>query len=294
MFKWSGKRFVSFSRILLVVFVLFFIFSYSIASRIHDRDKKITPKSEKSLIQSASMVVAYPFLTLFQAYDKMIEDEKKRLKNCNSHIMNAYIDLQEKYKHLEVQNNQLKELTKFVYKDTQVIATARPIITTAGFFSKIIRINAGANQNIKVGDIAVTEEGLVGRVIDVYAETCDILPIHHSLSKIAGMTKRENVKLLLSGRARNKVVAEYASEPLLLREGDEIITLSDGGRLPYGIRIGTIDNVNKRPISVNLAVNFASLDYIEIIRLNPISQDISQEDKKEPLEKNTKKDDKNT
>ena len=130
-------------------------------------------------------------------------------------------------------------------------------------------MNIGKKNGVQKDDIAITKEGLVGRIIAVGKHTADIMPINHAASKIIGIEASTGVKLLISGRYQMHMIAEYVTDPLLLKKNMVIRTLSDGRTIPFNIPIGKIIDPHAKPIHIALAVNFKNLHYVRIVRFRP-------------------------
>ncbi|MEM6603828.1 MAG: rod shape-determining protein MreC [Pseudomonadota bacterium] len=255
------RYFLNFRRIVgltvAICLMLYFIFNDDIETS--SEDKNI----EHAFFENVSDFIALPFL-----YGKdLIEAVFSPSASLENELINAYILLKEENQTLKENNKKLRMLLDYQPDESVTVATARLITSPNGIFSKMLRINAGRKNGVALGDIVLAKEGLVGRIVKVGDKTSYILPINHSVSKIAAITSDKTVKLLMSGRFQNMAVAEYVTEPLLLENGDVIKTISDGETMPHDVIIGHIRNKDVQPVTIDLAVNFQQLDYVRIIRM---------------------------
>ena len=90
--------------------------------------------------------------------------------------------------------------------------------------------------------------------------------MRHISAKTIGRIKDKGNLVLVSGRHLKGGIIDYISNTVGLEKDQQILTVSDGVSMPAGILIGTIMNAYDRPIKVKLAVDFATLDYVTIIR----------------------------
>ena len=230
----------------------------------------------QSINQHLSSLVAQPFQWLHHLTSKYFTFSPPP----SEQLKNAYIQLKSEYTELKQEHHQLSQLLNYTPDNVTNISTGKIISSPNGLFAKTLLVNVGAFNGVQKDDIAITKEGLVGRIIDVQDHQSEILPVNHAASKIVGVESKTGVKLLISGRYQLYMIAEYVTDPLLLKKNMIIRTLSDGKTIPHNIPIGKIIDPYAKPIQIKLAVNFKNLQHIRIVRFNrpPLAEDIKQEE----------------
>jgi cell shape-determining protein MreC len=177
-----------------------------------------------------------------------------------------YERIKHEYALLKDENKKLSDLVKYYPTYGKIIATGRVLSDTNSFGIGIFTISVGLKNHVRFGDIVTTEHGLVGKIVKIYPETSVVLPVRHISAKTIGRIKDKGNLVLVSGRHLKGGIIDYISNTVGLEKDQQILTVSDGVSMPAGIPIGTIINAYDRPIKVKLAVNFATLDYVTIIR----------------------------
>jgi rod shape-determining protein MreC len=137
--------------------------------------------------------------------------------------------------------------------------------------------NAGAAHGVKVGYIAVNEDGLIGRVVSVGQETSRVLMLDDYNSRIPVMGEASRVRAVLAGAASHPpdlYTAPYQPQsPRLdfivgaqsLREGERMITSGDGGLYPRGIPVGLAHRDGDGAWHVALAAAQRPIDFVRIV-----------------------------
>jgi cell shape-determining protein MreC len=185
------------------------------------------------------------------------------------HVRNLKIDyerLKQEYILLKIENQKLSSIVKYSPTYGKIIATGRVLSDPNSFGAGVFTISVGLKEGVKFGDIVTTQQGLVGKIVKIYDTISIVLPVRHVSSKIIGRVQEQGSLLLMSGRHFKGGVIDYIADTVGLTQGQIIVSVSDGLSMPSGIPIGTIINPYNTPIEVKLAVDFATLDYVTIIR----------------------------
>ena len=227
--------------------------------------------SIKEIAYRASFVVTIPeniiknsFIKAsdhFNHYDKytIIQNELQKLKS---------LDLSKKI--MQYENTELKRLIEdYFIKDNQIFA--KVLTDKKSPFLKSIIINKGTKNKIKMGMVALDENYLIGRVIEVNYLTSRVLLISDINSKIPVTIEPLNIEAIMSGFGRQKGKVQYIENEKLIKRGDEeliVVTSGSGGIFKSGIPIGKIDQANgldNDEITINFFKDLSQLKYVKIL-----------------------------
>lgn len=204
------------------------------------------------------------------SYRELIE-ENEALREENDRLRNEVNQLTFSSKELQ----QLQELSQalnydFIEGETDLV-TAKVISLDGTNWTNSFTIDKGTESGIKVDDIVLCGQGLVGRVSDTGTNWSKIVPIIDEASRISFYVDGTgNMLGIIEGSEDGTLTGFMLDSNAEISEGDRIIT-SGIGRYPAGILIGRITrsgyNSNKQlmELSVKPEVDFTSLDKVSVI-----------------------------
>jgi rod shape-determining protein MreC len=117
----------------------------------------------------------------------------------------------------------------------------------------------------------VTQQGLVGRIIDVTANASRVLLITDSSSAISGRLQTTRAEGSVVGQPAGDLLMVFIPLDAQVPEGDLVITSGLGGNLPSDIVIGQVTNVQQREFdltqqaTVRSLINFDTLEIVLVI-----------------------------
>jgi len=199
---------------------------------------------QKGLYTASSAV--YNFFSEIGEWRNM-EKNYEELKTKVANLEKELIKLEE----LENENSRLKKLLEFSNENEEFIVTgARVIAKNPGNWFNLITIDKGEKDGVAVNMAVVTEEGLVGRVIEVAASWSKVRTIVDGQSAVSGIIQRNRDNGIVKGN--NNLGSEdgmcrmiYLPEDSSVVEGDKVITSGLGDIFPKGIYIGEVKEVIK-------------------------------------------------
>lgn len=153
---------------------------------------------------------------------------------------------------------------EYVTADVIALADANAPLRT-------IVINRGARDGIAVGMPVVTQQGLVGRIIDVTANASRVLLITDSSSAISGRLQTTRAEGSVVGQPGGDLLMVFIPLDAQVPTGDLVITSGLGGNLPSDIVIGQVTNVQQRAFdltqqaTVRSLINFDTLEIVLVI-----------------------------
>ncbi len=136
-----------------------------------------------------------------------------------------------------------------------------------------ITIDKGRNHNISADMAVISDEGIVGIVLESSPNFSTIIPVINSDFRLSVKTNKDNFSGILhwngkSHRTANLTEIPYHAE---LEIGDTIVTSGYSAIFPEGLFVGTIDNFkleegNFYHINVLLGTNYQQLFYVNVIK----------------------------
>jgi len=176
-----------------------------------------------------------------------MKDEYEELKVRVAQLEKELYRLEE----LEKQNERLKDLAMFVDDNREIVVTGANVVAkNPGSWFNNITIDKGTKHGVAVNMAVVTNQGLVGRVIEVADNWSKVRTIVDGKSAVSGIIQRNRDNGLLKGS--NTLGSEdgmcemiYLPEDSNVAPGDKVLTSGLGEIFPKGIYIGEVVEVFK-------------------------------------------------
>lgn len=154
---------------------------------------------------------------------------------------------------------------------------AQLVLDSGGPFTRTLVANAGADHGVRVGFIAMNENGLVGRVVSVGRRSSRVLMLDDYSSRIPVMGEASRVRAVLAGQATQP--PDLLTRPFelqsprldfivgaeSLREGERMMTSGDGGVFPRGLTVGVARRSNDGQWRVALTASQRPIDFVRLI-----------------------------
>ena len=169
---------------------------------------------------------------------------------------------------LESELIELKKLLNFIPRDNDILITSRVLNISGGTFAKTMLINAGLKEGVKVGQPVISNEGLIGSVINVGSASSRVLltidinsmiPIYLTQSGWPAIAQGQNSSFL-----RLRFLSSEA-KPIL---GEMVETSGHGGKFPSGINVGKVISFSSGDYLIKLSANPQRLRFASIIDVN--------------------------
>jgi rod shape-determining protein MreC len=154
---------------------------------------------------------------------------------------------------------------------------AEVIATSPGEASKAIYIDKGTDAGL-VPDLAVmTPAGVVGKTLEVFPHTTQVLLITDTSSGVAAALERSRVQGIAKGAGQNQCQLEYVMNESSVEIGDRLLTSGLDQVYPKGLPIGSVAQVGEGNIYKSIRVAPAvALDRLEtvLVVLKPRSREM--------------------
>jgi rod shape-determining protein MreC len=197
------------------------------------------------------------------------------LKASNELLNQQVITLKAQVRELEVlrqENQRLREMLDFkqAQPDYELIGCSIIGKDPSNIFS-IFLIDKGSRDGIAKNMPVITNEGLVGQVLEVGSTWAKVLPLSDPRSSVSVIVNRTRDPGILEGRLGNSFGGHTSPEAAIV-EGDELVTSGMGGIYPKGLYVGRITGIYYdetqllKLIEVEPVVDFGKLEEVFVIR----------------------------
>ncbi|PIP41556.1 rod shape-determining protein MreC [Candidatus Desantisbacteria bacterium CG_4_8_14_3_um_filter_40_12] len=209
------------------------------------------------------------FLSIQELRDVKLEN--KRLRKT-IRIVHAE---KQKYQKALQENQRLKSLLGYKEQLPYKSIAARVISYDPSNWENTIMIDKGKKDGIyhmaPVVAYQDRREGLVGRVLDVNANSSSVLLLYDQNSMIGGEILRTQYKGIIEGDNYRYCSLKYLPYDAVVKKKDIIITSGDGGIFPKGLFIGFVVNVGRkerglfRDVTILPFIKFSKLEEVIVI-----------------------------
>jgi rod shape-determining protein MreC len=110
--------------------------------------------------------------------------------------------------------------------------------------SGVIWIDIGDRDDIQVGWPVATEEGLVGKIVDVTDGLARVRTLWDHVSRVAAYDQRSRTKGIVAWDRGRNLDLTYVLPTADVRAGDSVLSSGWGGVFPKGLRIGVVTAVD--------------------------------------------------
>ena len=153
---------------------------------------------------------------------------------------------------LYFENVRLRRLLNFKEKSIYPLTAAGVIGYDPSNLSSLIIIDKGKREGISRGFAVITNEGLVGRVVEVGRMTSKVLLINDINSGVAAFIQHSRVNGLVSGTLAGEIILHYLPADTQIKTSDSVITSGLSGLYPKGILIGRVIKIQEEGSSGEL------------------------------------------
>ncbi len=175
-------------------------------------------------------------------------------------------------------NRRYEALLKLRTEPPIAMVTARAVIDVRGPFSEARLLDAGSASGIKVGNPAMSEDGVVGRVVGVSPRVSRLLLLTDVESRTPVMIERSNARAILSGDGGPNPKLEYVRGVDAVHEGDLVLTSGDGGLYPRGLPVGVTAQDYRGVWRVRLYSDRGAVDFVRVLLFGDFTRSVAPAD----------------
>lgn len=198
--------------------------------------------------------------------------ENRRLKKRIADLEHLQPDLVA----LRSLNRRYEELLKLRTEPEIPMVTGRVVTDTRGPFANARLIDVGANGGVKVGNPAMTEQGVVGRVVGVSPNASRVLLLTDPESRTPVLIDRTNARAVLTGDGGANPRLDYLRGKDAVKNGDLVLTSGDGGLYPRGLPVGVAKQDIRGVWRIRLYSDRAAVDFVRVLVYDDFSQVVDQ------------------
>lgn len=181
--------------------------------------------------------------TFFQGRRELVA-ENSRLAIELAHLRSAEL----KARMLEQENAELRSLLGQAANSKLRLLGAQVIARDLSGWWQIARLDKGSANGVARKMPVITAEGLVGCVVEVTGQTCDVLFLVDPNCKISARLSRMDAFGVLQGQGVSLQGDSLCRMDFIMKEadiapGDEVVTAGLGGVYPPGLMLGYVSRV---------------------------------------------------
>lgn len=190
-----------------------------------------------------------------------LRGENIALKNTNAQLL----QWQTLAKSMEAENNSLRSLMHVVPASKNNYITARIVTDISGPYVRSALIGGGKEHGVKKDQAVISENGLVGRVVETGDTSSRVLLLSDINSRIPVMGENSREKTILVGNNNELPTLSYIDANSSIAVGERIITSGDGGIFPRGIAVGVVSEIKDGVIRVQPFVDASKIEYVSVV-----------------------------
>ncbi len=193
--------------------------------------------------------------------------ENVKLKTDINELRNEIFSAEQIFK----ENERLKKLLRFGQNIRRDKILAQIVGWDASSDFRVLRINKGAKDGIKLQSTVVTSEGVVGYIYRMTDHFADILTILDPINRVDVLIDRTRSNGILEGYSNWKCLMKYVTrtDPVILN--DLVVTSGLGNIYPKGLKVGYVSKVERESygitqyIEVEPSVEFSKLEEVVVL-----------------------------
>lgn len=167
--------------------------------------------------------------------------ENEILKRRIHKLIKEKTELEEEVAHL----NRIHRLTEYKveYEADSLVATV--IAYDASQWAKTIVINKGSNDGLRENLPVVTNQGVVGHIIQVGFNSSKVMLVIDSRSAVDALFQQDRASGVVVGTGDEHCEMKYVPINATVEVGDVVLSSGLGGVFPKGLRLGQVIQVQK-------------------------------------------------
>lgn len=194
------------------------------------------------------------FASYFYKFDELVEENNRLREQLSEYQSQIYdnAEIEEMY----VWMSDFLEL-KMSHTDFKLLSSS-VIGRESGNYSKVLNLDVGSSDGVKLNMPVITAEGVVGQITEVGLNWSKVTTILESGSSVGAYVERTGDSGVCTGNyatASDGIVAlSYIPEDSGVSVGDRVLTSGYGSIYPRGLVIGYVESIEQNPYSRTLDI----------------------------------------
>lgn len=237
-------------------------------------------KGEANIVEKASSIFLVPLQSFFTGVGKKISGTWRSftkiasLEEGNKKLqaeIYALREEQEKYNRALDENKTLRKLLDISHYQKGKVIAAEVIARDPDNWFKSIKLNKGFKHGVKKDMVAISAEGLVGRIVSVSEYTSKIRLIFNEKSAVPAQVVSSGALGVVYGEGKNTCRMKYIEADAGVKVGDKVITSRLSRIYPPGKIIGEVskiygvENILYKSVRIKPEVHFSNLEYVLLV-----------------------------
>jgi rod shape-determining protein MreC len=171
-----------------------------------------------------------------------------------------------------LQGQRLQTLLNFQRHYVTSTVAAQVIGTSGTDQSRVLYIDKGSDDGLKVDQAVITPDGIVGKIRETMAHTSQVLLINDPSSGAGVLLASTRIRGILHGSQEGHVVINNLTPDSRIRPGEKVLTSGGDQIYPRGLNVGTIESITPDPdhqpytlIAIKPAANLFQLEEVLVI-----------------------------
>jgi rod shape-determining protein MreC len=176
------------------------------------------------------------------------------------------------------QAHRLQTLLGFKEQFISKTLAAQVIGSSGSEQSRTVYIDKGSRDGIQMEMAVISAAGVVGRVINVFKSTSQVLLINDQQSGVGTILEQSRLQGVLKGKSSGELVIDKIMVDEEVKPGDRVLTSGGDQIFPKGLIIGNVDKIEKGPEFLQVSVKPAAA----LNRLEEVLVIVKKEEREPP------------
>lgn len=170
------------------------------------------------------------------------------------------------------QGHRLQALLNFQRNYVTSTVAAQVIGGSGTDQSRVLYIDKGAKEGLKIDQAVMTPDGIVGKIRQTFPHTAQVLLINDPTSGAGVVLSSTRIRAIVKGNPDGRVVITNLTPDQRIKPGEKVLTSGGDQVYPRGLSVGTIESIVPDPehqpytlITVKPSTNLFQLEEVLVI-----------------------------
>ena len=164
------------------------------------------------------------------------------------------------------------------FKEQSILKTmpAQVVGSSGSEQSRVLFLDKGDDAGLKKNMAVITADGVVGKILQIYPHTAQVLLINDQTSGLGAIVERLRAQGIVRGSPAGETMLEKIMADEEVQAGDKIITTGGDGIFPKGLPVGTVVKVSPSDLFLRIRIHpAADLSRLEEVLVVTEMQDVA-------------------